>query len=100
MLERGTLAFINKINPCGPQIPTVELESRMAARVIAGKLILPPNEEMMKSAELDMEWRRKFYGEEISKVSKDYSTEKGLCEILPLLGKLWPLMTFFKYLVA
>ena len=77
MLERGTLAFINKINPCGPQIPTVELESRMAARVIAGKLSLPSKDEMLKSAKLDMKWRRQFWGQDIERVSKQYSTEKG-----------------------
>ena len=47
----------------------LELEARIAARLVSGKLSLPSNSEMVKEATQDMEWRRKHWGEHSERVT-------------------------------
>ena len=68
MLTHSTLMHIGKVVPCGPFLPFTELETRIAARVVAGKLSLPSKAKMFESATQDMEWRRKHWGEHSERV--------------------------------
>ena len=68
-LQHCTLAFVGKIDPFGAVPPTYELQSRVAARVFSGKLLLPSRDYMMKEANADITRRRNRWGDDIPRVS-------------------------------
>uniref|UniRef100_A0A2K5X3X3 Dimethylaniline monooxygenase [N-oxide-forming] 3 n=1 Tax=Macaca fascicularis TaxID=9541 RepID=A0A2K5X3X3_MACFA len=62
LLEKSTIAVIGFVQSLGAAIPTVDLQSRWAARVIKGTCTLPSMEDMMNDINEKMERKRKWYG--------------------------------------
>ena len=67
-LQHCTLAFVGNLDIIGPFPPTSELQSRVAARVLSGKLPLPSRDYMMKEANADIARRRSRWGDDIPRV--------------------------------
>uniref|UniRef100_A0A7N4PJY8 Dimethylaniline monooxygenase [N-oxide-forming] 3 n=1 Tax=Sarcophilus harrisii TaxID=9305 RepID=A0A7N4PJY8_SARHA len=61
-LEKSTLAMIGFIQALGAAIPTVDMQSRWAVRVIKGTCPLPPVSDMMHDIDEKMKMRLKWFG--------------------------------------
>ncbi|CAH1779942.1 unnamed protein product [Owenia fusiformis] len=61
--ESRSLCFVGLVYMMGPNLVCIELQARLAARVIAGKLMLPSKEEMERSIEKDRMENKETFGE-------------------------------------
>ncbi|CAH1779067.1 unnamed protein product [Owenia fusiformis] len=68
--DSRSLFFIGIANVLGPNIPTFELQARIAARVISGKLELPSKAVMQRILEEDRSRLRERFGNELVEYEK------------------------------
>jgi dimethylaniline monooxygenase (N-oxide forming) len=69
------LYFAGLVQPVGPTIPLVEIQGRWIARVLAGEIALPGEDEMQREIARHRRWvRNSFVGSERYRLEVDFRT--------------------------